>query len=509
MDKVSMAKIHEILRQKIELNRSYRSIATSLNISISTVYEYISRAKAAGISWPIEPGLTAEELHAMLFLPAISKNKNKPLPNWNYIYHELHRKGVTLLLLWREYKDKYPDGICYSGFCNYYQSYTKNLHPVMRQVYKAGEKTMVDYSGMKLGWKNSSGETTWAEIFVGCLAASQLIFVEATATQQLPDWINSHIHMFDFFGGVTEIIVPDNLKSGVNKAHTYDPDINTCYQHFAEYYGVAIVPTKPRSPKGKAKVENAVGIIERQILAPLRNTHFFSLGEINVAIRQGLQELNNKPLQKIPESRQELFEKIDKEALKPLPVNRYEYASWNKIKVGIDYHIQYANHFYSVPYVHVGKTIDCRTTNKTIEIFYNRLLIAVHQINAEYRGSTTVKEHMPKAHQEQADTTIGNIRSRAAKIGDDTFSFVEHMLHSRTFPQHAYRACLGLIRLANRYGTDRLNQACKKALSVGASRYQEVEVMLKNNLEQIAENETSTNSHTLQHENIRGAEYYQ
>ncbi len=251
MDKVSMAKIGEILRQKFELNRSHRDIANSLNISISTVSGYLKRAKLAGISWPIEYGLTEDELHAKLFLPATTSSRNKSQPNWDYIYHELRKKGVTLMLLWREYRDKYPDGICYSGFCDYHQKYVKDLHPIMRQIHKAGEKAMVDYSGMKLAWLDSVAQKTWVEIFVGCLAASQLIFVEATASQKLPDWINSHIHMFEFFGGVTEIIVPDNLRSGVNKAHIYDPDINVGYQHFAEYYGVAIIPARARSPKDK------------------------------------------------------------------------------------------------------------------------------------------------------------------------------------------------------------------------------------------------------------------
>ncbi len=258
----------------------------------------------------------------------------------------------------------------------------------------------------------------------------------------------------------------------------------------------------------KAKVENAVGIIEKQILAPLRDTHFCSLGEINIAIKELLHKVNNQPLQKLPMSRQELFEKLDKGALKPLPKYRYEYANWHQAKVGKDYHIQHDNHFYSVPYAYIGKTVNIRISHKTIEAFYNRERIAIHQIGIQYLGCTTVKDHMPRAHQEQADATITNIIFRATKIGDETLQFVTHMLNCRAYPQQAYRPCLGLIRLSNRYGVERLNQACKKALLVNATRYQEVETMLKNNLEQIPVQTTSTVSSAPQHENIRGAEYY-
>jgi len=322
----------------------------------------------------------------------------------------------------------------------------------MRQKHRGGEKIFVDYAGMKLNWiDTTSGEIFIAEIFVGCLGASQYLYCEATATQQLPDWLNSHIHMFEYFNGISEIIVPDNLKSGVTKSHRYDPDINANYQHFAEHYGVAIVPARSYAPKDKAKVENGVGIIERQILAPLRNMTFTSLGEINLEIKQRLSILNNQSFQKMNTTRRELYEQLDRPALKPLPPTRYAYAVWKK--------------------------------------------------------ATT--EHMPQGHQEHADFSPRRLQNWATKIGEHTAAFVNHMISSRTFPEQAYRACLGLLRLSNRYGELRLDRACQKALLVGATRYQQVEAILKNNLEEVPINNANLDAPLINHENIRGPGYYQ
>jgi len=380
----------------------------------------------------------------------------------------------------------------------------------MRQIHKGGEKSFVDYAGMTIDWvERTSGEVFTAEVFVGCLGASQFLFAEATRTQQLPDWIDSHIHMFEYFDGVTEIIVPDNLKSGVTKAHRYDPDINANYQHFMEHYGVAIVPARAISPKDKAKVENGVGIVERQILAPMRNIIFGSLGEINAAIKSRLAILNAQPFQKMDTSRAKLFELLDKPALKPLPVTRYQYATWKKATISLDYHFTLDDCHYSVPYQYIGKKVEIRATNKSIECFHDNCRIAVHERCHIKYSFVTVTEHMPKGHQEHAKFSIERIQSWAAKIGADTMVFVNHMLNSRAFPQQAYRACLGLLRLSNHYGDTRLDKACHKALTAGATRYQEVEAILKNHLEEVPVNNTMQDAPLIAHENIRGADYYQ
>jgi len=509
MGKLSMRKISELLRQRFKLKRKIREISNSLNISIGVVSKYLCRAKAAGLTWPLPENITDEELHNLLFLPAKQNNKDRPLPDWEWVYRELHKKGMTLILLWREYKDAQPDGLGYSQFCHHFLQYKKSVTPVMKQVHKAGEKIFVDYAGMTMPWLDvKTGEVKEADIFVGCLGASQFTFVEATHSQQLPDWIQSHVHMFEYFGGVSEIIVPDNLKSGVSKAHRYDPDINVNYQHLGEHYGVAIVPARAAEPKDKAKVENAVGCIERQILAPLRHHTFTSLVEMNIAIQKRLVEFNNQSFQKMKTSRRELFETIDKPALKPLPPGRYQYAEWKKVKINIDYHFVSDDHYYSVPHQYIHHRVELRVTSKTVECFYKSQRIAVHARSyAKYRHTTSA-EHMPPAHRAHAEWTPERIKRWASKIGNHTADYVDRMMRSRSFPQQAFRACLGLLRLSSRFGEDRLEKACAKALTAGATRYQHVESILKNHLENIPDDESEPAQLSL-HDNIRGPGYYQ
>ena len=508
MSRLSMRKISEVFRQRLELKRSCREVARSLNISISTVSDYVGRARMAGLSWPFPEGLTEQELYDKLFLPVTEINIERTQPDCEAIHRELRRKGMTLKLLWREYREQQPNGLGYSRFCYHYQQYVKTVTPVMRQTHKAGEKSFVDYAGMKMPWLDpATGEIHEAEIFVGCLGASQLIFAEATATQQLPDWIQSHIHMFEYFGGVTEIVVPDNLKSGVTQAHRYDPDINANYQHLGEHYGVAIVPARAAEPKDKAKVENAVGIVERQILAALRHVTFTSIGEINAAITKRLATLNNQSFQKMKTTRREMFEAIDKPALKPLPPMRYQYAEWKHAKIHVDYHFVFDEHFYSVPYEHARKSVQIRATAKTVECFHKGQRIASHIRSHRRYGYTTMEDHMPKSHQEQAKYSLSYIKNWAKKVGKQTSDFIDHMMASRAFPQQAYRACYGLLRLGSRFGEDRLEKACAKALLIRATRYQQVESILKNKLEEVPISQVNA-SPLSAHDNIRGANYY-
>lgn len=507
MSRLSMRKISEILRLRFELKQSYRDIARGQNIGVTTVAEYLARAKAAGLTWPLPPDITEQALYERLFLPSQASSKKRTQPDWDYIYQELRKKGMTLQLLWREYRATHPDGMCCSNFCHYYGDYVKTLNPVMRQIHKAGEKTFVDYAGMKMPWIDvKTGEIFEAEIFVGCLGASQYIYVEASASQQLPDWVDSHIHMFEFFGGVSEILVPDNLLSAVTKAHRYDPDINANYQHFAEHYGVAIVPARVRMPKDKAKVENAVGIVERQILAALRHHTFTSLGEMNEAIKKALIVLNQKSFQKMPFSRQHLFETVDKPALKPLPPTRYQLAEWKQAKVHWDYHVALDNHYYSVPYIYIGKPIEIRATHKMVECYYEQTQIALHTRSSKKYQFTTDPAHMPKAHQEHQQFSEARLKNWAHSIGEKTLLFIEHLISQRPFPQQAFRACLGLLRLGKQYGPTRLEKACAKGLSIGATRYQQIELLLKNKLEEVDTTDTSSSSPT--HTNIRGPHYY-
>lgn len=504
-----MTKIRETLRQRYELGRSYREISRSINVALSTVGETLRRAKAAGLSWPLPEELNEAELYQQLYLPSNSSRKHKVQPDWLQVHAQLSKRGVTLILLWREYRDTHPDGLGYTQFCNYYQQYRKQLSPVMRQVHKAGEKVFVDYAGMTMPWIDSTtGEIHEAQIFVGSPGASQYTFVHASPSQQLPDWLESHRLMFAFFGGVSEIIVPDNLKSGVSQSHRYDPDINANYQHFSEHYGIAIVPARSRAPKDKAKVENAVGCIERQVLAPLRHHTFTSLSELNAAIAKGVDTFNHQRFQKMDTTRAELFETLDKPALKPLPTSPYCYATFANVTVNIDYHIAFDNNYYSVPYRYIKKKIVVRATANTVECCYQGERIAVHQRARKRYQYVTCKEHMPPQHQAYCEWTPERLIRWAQKIGTHTASFVQQMIEAKAFPQQAFRACLGLLRLGKRYGDGRLEKACQKALSTGAYRYQHVETILKNKLEEVTDND-NLKATLPKHNNIRGADYYQ
>lgn len=504
-----MRKISEVLRQRYELNCSYRDIAQSLNLSTGTVSKYLAQAKLAGISWPLPEGMTEDILFARLFLP-VERHIKKPPPDWSSVHIELRRKGVTLLLLWREYRVKHPDGLSYSSFCHGYHAHSKSVSPVMKQVHKAGEKSFVDYAGMTVPWIDcSTGIVHEAQIFVGVLGASQYIFVEATATQQLHDWIQSHVNMFQFFEGVTSIVVPDNLRSGVKKAHIYDPDINQNYQNFSEHYGVAIVPARVRAPKDKAKVENAVGHVERQILAAFRDRTFTSLYEINTAIRERTTPINNNRMQKMDVSRRELYETLDKPALKALPTEPYQYADWNKAKINIDYHFIFDNHFYSVLYKYIHQSVEIRASSKTIECFHQGQRIATHVRSFKKYAYTTLTEHMPEAHKAHAEWTPERMRRWAEKIGPQTAIFIELMIAARAFPQQAFRACLGVLRLGKKYGAERLEKACIKGIAVGATRYQQIESILSNKMEDTPLSAETVSIPLPLHDNIRGSEYYQ
>lgn len=512
MGGISMKKISEILRQKHVLKQTHRDIARSLNLSVGTVSSYLQHAKGAKISWPLPEGITEEQLQALIF-PRSAPIRNRPHPDWAALQQEHRKKGVTLQLLWREYRESHENGFGYAQFCRYYKEFTKSADPVMRQIHKAGEKTFVDYAGYTMEWINAlTGEINQVQIFVGVLGASQLIFAEATHTQSLPDWIGSHIRMWEYFGGVTDMVIPDNLKSGVSKAHHYDPDINANYQHVGEHYGFAIVPARVRRPKDKALGENAVGIVTKQILAPLRHVTFTSLAEINAAIATALAKLNTQKFQKTNTSRRELFNTIEKSALKPLPPDRYHYAEWKKAKVHIDYHFLFDKHHYSVPYQYIHKEVDIRATGSTVECFYQNRRIASHTRSYKKNGYTTLKEFMPPSHRAQLEWGPERMRRWAGKIGCQTKEFIDIVMQSRPFPEQSYRACLGILRLGKRYGDDRLERAAAIAIAKGMTRYKQIESILKNKMDQLPEEDTDRvekKSTPQAHDNVRGAHYYQ
>jgi transposase len=506
-ERLSMRKIKEILRLK-SLGFSSRKIALSVKISRSTVAEYIERAQKANIIWPLPEDLADEKLKELLFGDEEEKPRLRTEPDYAYMHKELKRKGVTLSLLWKEYLSFNPDGYRYSQYCQLYRDWQGAIDPSMRLDHKAGEKCFIDYAGMTMPVTDiGTGEIRQAQIFVAALGASSYTYAEATLTQELHNFISSHVRAFSFFGGVSEILVPDNPKQGVTKPCYYDPDINPTYQDMAMHYSVAVIPARIRTPKDKAKVESAVQVVERWILAPLRNRTFFSLSELNEAIAELLTKLNESPFQKLDGSRKSTFLEIEKAALGPLPLKPYEFAAWKKAKVSIDYHIDVKGSYYSVPCKLIGKKLDVRFTATTIEIFNASKRVASHKRLNRKGAYSTNTEHMPKAHQEYLKWTPERIVSWAKEIGGQTSKLAKQIMESKPHPQQGFRACLGIIRLSNRYGSERVEAASRRALATGATRYRSVESILKTGLDKIPLEEQAIIP-VLNHENLRGPNYY-
>jgi transposase len=505
-----MRKIREVFRLKFDCELSNRKIAKSCHIARSTVGEYLFRFHQAALSWPLPVDMDDLELEQLLYPPTPAPfDSLRRLPNFNYIHAELRKKGVTLNLLWQEYKEQNPHGYQYSQFCHLYRQWTNKIDPVMRQEHRAGEKMFVDYAGHTVPvYDLHTNQMREAQIFVAVLGASNYTYAEATWTQSLADWIGSHSRAFTFFGGIPKVVVPDNLKSAVSKSNYYDPDINPSYLDMANHYGTAVIPARVRKPKDKAKVEVAVQVVERWILARLRNRQFFSLHQLNQAIAELLEDLNSKPFQKLPGSRKSAFEGLDRPALNPLPSQPYQFAEWKKATVNVDYHIEVHRHYYSVPHTLIKKKLDVRITNNTIECFYKNKRVASH-IRSHHKGRhSTIKEHMPKSHQKWAQWTPDRFIRWAAKIGVNTQKLIENVLNSRAHPQQGFRTCLGILRLAKSYGDDRLEAASRRAVSIGGTSYRSVESILKHNLDQKPLPDQPSKNPPIEHTNIRGARYY-
>lgn len=509
--RLSMRKIREVLRLKHECGRSNREIARSCLVSRSTVADYLLRFQACGLGWPLPADLNESALDRLLFPPRDSIPQIiRTLPDWHEVHKNLRRKGVTLALLWQEYKEKDPTGYQYSWFCKQYGQWSGKIDLVMRQEHLAGEKLFVDYAGQTMAIVDrTTGEVRQAQIFVAVLGASNYTYAEATLSQGLPDWIGSHVRCFDFLGGVPEVVVPDNLKSGVTKACYYEPDVNPTYQNMAAHYGTTVLPARVRKPRDKAKAETGVQIVERWILAALRNHTFFSLADLNREIRRLLVILNGRSFKKLPGSRKTLFDSLDRPALSSLPERPYQYAEWKKATVHIDYHVEVDGHYYSVPYRLVRKKLDISFTATGVECFYRGERVAVHKRNYQRGRHTTVTDHMPTKHRKYQEWTPERFLRWSEKIGPQTNGLVRCILASRPHPQQAYRTILGIMRLGKSYSNQRLEAACNRALYIGSSSYRSVESILKNGLDSKPLPTTPSPVMPVKHQNIRGSQYYQ
>lgn len=513
--RLSMRKTREILRLRFGCGLSYRAVARSCSASTGAVYECVQRAEAAGLSWPLPDGLDDTELDRRLYAdgpgaehPPVSA---RPLPDWSRVHAELRRKGVTKRLLWLEYRQAHPDGYGYSRFCELYAAWARHLNPTMRLVHNAGERCFVDYAGQTLEVIDpETGEIHKAQLFVAALGASSYFYAEAQWSQELPHWIEGHVRAFGYFGGVTELVTPDNLKSGVSRACRYEPELNPTYQDFARHYGVAVVPARVRKPRDKAKAEVAVQVAERWVLARLRDRQFVGLAALNAAIRPLLDEINDRPMRHLGKSRRELFESIDRPALRPLPQTPYEFATFKKATVGIDYHVAFDGNFYSVPFHLTRRRVEVRATERTVEVLSQFQRVASHRRGpAQGHRYYTLAEHRPPNHTRYGQWNPERFLAWGAKIGPATREVIQARLDAKVHPEQAYRSCLGILGLAKRTSESRLEAACARALRCGVCHYRGIKNILDSRFDQLTLDlaEPESKPHPA-HPNVRGPGYY-
>jgi len=508
---LSMRKLSEVLRLSLEQKLSVRQIARSCCLARSTVSDYLGRARVAGFGWPLPVGMDEERLEKLLFpVRDAGTEADRPALNLVYVHNELKRKHVTLQLLWEEYRSHTPEGYSYSQYCQLYRDWQGKQALSLRQEHRAGEKLFVDYAGDTIPIQDPlTGIVTAGHLFVAVLGCSNYTYAEVTPTEQLADWIGAHVRALEFFGGVPRIVVPDNTKTAVTHACWYDPDINLTYQEVAEHSGFAVLPTRRRKPKDKAKVEAGVLIAERWILAALRDQMFFSFGEVNEAVGPLLKRLNEHPFKKLPGNRQEVFERLERAALKPLPERRYEFAEWKKAGVHIDYHVDVEGHYYSVPYTLIRQEVMARYTQAHVEVFHKSRRVAAHARSYLKGRHTTLEEHRPTSHQKYLEWTPERLMSWAGTIGLNCREAARQLMASRSIPEHGYRSCLGLIRLGKRFGNDRVDRACGKAIKLNIVGYRHIETMLQNGRDRIPLPEEAPLRPEVAHDNVRGAMYYQ
>jgi transposase len=505
--------ITEVLRLDA-LGLSQRQIALSTNMSKTAVRDYLSRARRAGLGWPLPEAMTAESLEATLFPPPVAvPAAERPIPDWRQVHRELKRKDchVTLRLLWLEWKESNPHGWRYSRFCYHYGQWLDATDVVMRLSYAGGERMFVDFAGDKApAWVDrASGEVHRDEVFVSVLGASGMIYAEATASQGLECWLMAHVHAWEAYRGCAAVTVPDNLKAGVTKACNYDPEINPSYAELAAHYQTVVLPARPGKPRDKAAAESGVMAVERWVLAPLRNRSFYSRAELNEAIAEKVAELNARAFRGEPTSRAELFAELERPFLQPLAVRRYEFARWRKAKVHIDYHVDAGDgHFYSVPYRYARQKVDVRLTSSTVEVFKDGSRIASHPREHGRRRYVTDPAHMPESHRAHLEWSPQRLIDWAASTSGSAAELMEQLLASRPHPEHAYRAGMGIMGLARRYGPERFEAACARAVTSGAISYSSVKSILAEGLDRLPLPTSQEVPPPPEHDNLRGADYY-
>jgi transposase len=509
-ERLPVRKLREIIRLRLQVGLTGRAIARSCLISPGTVSEYLGRVGLAKLTWPLPPELDDDAaLEALLFPAEKAPQRSRPEPDWALLHEELKRRHVTKLLLWQEYREAQPEGYGYSQFCDLYQRWARPLLATMRQVHHAGEKSFIDFSGDGIDVVDPfTGECKKAVLFVAVLGASSLTYAEPVLHQDLPTWIGCHVRAFDYFGGVTEVWVPDQPKVAVKRADRYDPELNPTYAELARHYGAAVIPARPRKPRDKAKVEAAVLLAERWVLAVLRHRTFYSLEELRSAVAELVEKLNNRPMRRLKKSRRQLFEEMERAALKPLPTRPYELALWERPTVAPDYHVEFEDNFYSVPYQLLGEKLELRATETTIEIFRRGSRITSHERSYGKGKYVTKNEHMPRGHRDYAEWTPQRIIAWAKSVGPQTAALVEAIMAARMHPEHGFKRCLGIMGLRRQYPDERIERAAARALRFRTLTYRSVAAILKNNLDREDLPGEERQQALPLHGNIRGSRYY-
>ncbi len=508
-ERLSMRRIRDLLRLKYAQGLSERAIAVSLGLGKGTVGGYLARARQAGLCWPLPVDLDDDNLELLLFpSPTAMSLRERPVPDWAAMDRELRRPSVTRALLWEEYRAQFPDGFGYAWFCQHFEAWKGRVRPTMRQAHVAGEKVFVDFAGDPAEVIDPvTGEVHRVKLFVAAMGASNFTYAEAVASEGLEDWIGAHVRMFAFLGGVPKAVVPDNLKAAVIRADRYDPGLNRTYAEMAAHYGTAILPARPRKPRDKAKVEVAVQVAQRWILARLRNRAFFSLADLNAAIRLLLNELNARIMRGYGASRADLFATLDRPHLQALPSEPYIFARWKRARVAPDYHVEVDSSWYSVPFGLIKQEVDVRIAGQTVEIFHRGHRVASHARTPGRRSHVTVADHMPSAHRRFGEWTPARMLAQATKIGPSVTAFCEMVMADRPHPEQGFRTCLGVLSLVKTYGPQRVDAACQRGISIRARTVTSIRSILKTGLDK-AFLEDPKDTSPLQHANIRGGGYY-
>lgn len=506
-----MRKIRDVLRYRHSTDLSLDAIARALNISKGVVAKYLKLAADAGLGWPLPDDLDDGALERRLYSQPAARASAFVEPDYALVHQELKRKGVTLTLLWEEYRATVGDAAFqYTAFCTRHKTWAGKLRRSMRQTHRAGEKLFADYAGPTMPVIDAdTGEIRPASIFVAVLGASSYTFACATPGQTQADWLTGLDRALRFIGGVPELIVPDNPRALVTVANRYEPELNRATTEFAHHFGTVILPARPRKPQDKAKVEVGVQVVERWIMARLRHRQFFSVAELDAAITGLLPALNNRPFKKLPGCRRDAFEKLDAPYLRALPATRFVLAEWKRASVNIDYHVEVDGHYYSVPHALVRQEVELRITRSSIEVLAKGRRVASHPRNPRPGGYSTIADHMPAAHRAHAEWSPGRLINWASSVGPATGELVKRLLMEKQHPEQGYRSCLGLMRLARNVGHERMEAACTRALAIGTHRYRSVASILEKGLDrQPVTGSAQAELPLPEHANVRGPDYY-